>query len=286
MNLTEFEQSPESDKPHYILFGNPVEHSWSPLMHNTALQYYEMDATYHALDLRNNELVELASYLNNDAFLGANITIPYKQVIADYVDHIDQKARKIGAINTLIKTDYCIEGYNTDYEGFLSPLRDYKDDFFGSNAIVFGTGGASKAIMVALVELGIEEIFMVSRTPDKVNSFEAFEQTRVISYYEWTSILDDVSIIVNTTPLGMHPKTDESPVRESEIQFLQDRICYDIVYNPLKTKFLKQAEQMGTTTINGLEMLIQQASRSFELWTGYTFPTQIIRTTLDERLNN
>lgn len=286
MNLTEFEQSQESDNPHYLLFGHPVEHSWSPLMHNTALQYYEMVATYYAVDLQSSELTKLASYLNRETFLGANITIPYKQIVADYLDHVHEKAHKIGAINTIVKKDYSIEGYNTDYEGFLTPLKEFENDLFGSNALVFGTGGASKAIVVALLEMGIEEIFLVSRTPGAISSFEEFEQVDVISYHEWPSMLDEVLLVVNATPLGMYPNIDESPVRDSEIQFLQDRICYDIVYNPLKTKFLKQAEQMGTTTISGLEMLIEQGSRSFELWTGNPFPTEIIRSTLNERLND
>lgn len=286
MNLKEFKRSPESEKPHYLLFGHPVEHSWSPLMHNRALQYHEMDATYYAVDLESSELTELAAFLNKDTFLGANITIPYKQVIADYVDHIDQEARKIGAINTIVKNDYSVEGYNTDYEGFLSPLKDFEDGLSGSNAIIFGTGGASKAIVVALLKIGIEEIFLVSRTPGKISSFKDFERVKIISYHEWTSLVDEVLLIVNATPLGMHPNTDESPVRDSEIQFLEGRICYDIVYNPIETKFLRQAEQTETTTISGLEMLIQQGSRSFELWTGHSFPTEIIRSTLDERLNN
>lgn len=286
MNLKEFERIPESDKPHYLLFGHPVEHSWSPLMHNTALQYYEMDAEYYAVNLQNSELTHLAAYLNRNTFLGANITIPYKQVIADYTDHIDQEAREIGAINTIVKNDYNIKGYNTDYEGFLSPLRKFENDLLGSNAVVFGTGGASKAIVVALVKMGIEEIFLVSRTPGNISSFDAFERVKIISYHEWTSFLDEVLLIVNATPLGMHPNADESPVRNSEIQFLQDCICYDIVYNPMQTKFLKQAEQAGSTTISGLEMLIQQGSRSFKLWTGHSFPIEIIRNTLNERLNN
>lgn len=286
MKLNEFKRSPESEKPHYLLFGHPVEHSWSPLMHNKALQYYEMEATYHAVDLQNSELAELAAFLNKDTFLGANITIPYKQVIADYVDHIDQKADKIGAINTIVKNNYSIEGYNTDYEGFLSPLKDSENDLIGSNAIIFGTGGASKAIVVALVEMGIEELFLVSRTPGRISSFGDFEQVKIISYHEWTSVVDEALLIVNATPLGMHPNIDRSPVRDSEIQFLEGRICYDIVYNPTETKFLKQAKQTETTTISGLEMLIQQGSRSFELWTGHSFPTEIIRSTLDERLNN
>lgn len=286
MNLTAFKQSSKSDNPHYLLFGHPVEHSWSPLMHNTALEYYGIDAKYHAIDLENHELTDLAAYLNNDKFLGANVTIPYKQVVGEYLDDIRSPASEIGAINTIVKKNHLLEGHNTDCDGFLAPLQKLEFDFKGDGAIVFGTGGASKAIVVALLELGIENIYLVSRTPKRISSFNSFEQVDIVSYHQWSALAEEVVLIVNATPLGMHPDIDKSPVRDSEIQFLHNRICYDIVYNPIKTKFLKQAKKAGATTIRGLEMLIQQGSRSFELWTGRPFPLEIIRNTLHERLKN
>jgi shikimate dehydrogenase len=286
MNLTAFKQSSKSDNPHYLLFGHPVEHSWSPLMHNTALEYYGIDAEYHAVDLQSHELADLAAYLNNDKFLGANVTIPYKQLIAEYLDDISSSASEIGAINTIVKKNHLLEGHNTDCDGFLAPLQKLEFDFAGQDAIVFGTGGASKAIVVAFIELGIENVYLVSRTPKRISSFNNFEQVQLVSYHEWSSLAGNVMLIVNATPLGMHPNIDKSPVRDSETQFLRDRICYDIVYNPIKTQFLQQAKNAGATTISGLEMLIQQGSRSFELWTGRPFPIEIIRNSLNERLKD
>jgi shikimate dehydrogenase len=286
MNLTNFKNDTKSRKPHYLLLGHPVEHSWSPLMHNTALKHYNMEAEYFAIDLENNELAELAAFFNRDTFLGANITIPYKQIITDFLDDVDRPAQEMGAVNTIVKQHYHLKGYNTDYKGFVSPLENFAGLIEGMGAIVFGTGGASRAIVVGLVKMGIERIYLVSRTPDRISSFDEFELVQLISYDQWTTFSSESMLIVNATPLGMYPNIDKSPIRESEKNFLEDRICYDIVYNPLETKFLKQAEEVGATTINGLEMLIQQGSRSFELWTGRTFPLEIIRNTLYERIAN
>jgi len=255
-------------------------------MHNTALNYYGIDAHYFAIDLQNQELGQLASFLNRDSFLGANITVPYKQLIGDYLDQIDHSANLIGAVNTIVKDDYYLTGYNTDIYGFLAPLRDLEDEIADSDAIIFGTGGAAGAVVAGLIELGVQGIYLVSRNPDRITSFREMTHVHVISYHEWTSRVEDVSIIVNATPLGMHPKIDQSPVRDSEKQFLADCICYDIVYNPLRTKFLKQAKSVGTQTIGGLEMLIEQGSRSFQLWTGKSFPVEIIRKKLHERIEN
>lgn len=286
MDLTSFKNSDASNKPHYLLFGHPVEHSWSPLMHNTALRHYDMDATYYAVDLQDRELTELASHLNSDDFLGANITIPYKQLIIDYLDEIDPVAERIEAVNTVVKRQYRLKGYNTDCAGFLSPLKEYEDSIEGGRALVFGTGGASRAIVVGLQEIGLEEIFLVSRNPGRITSFHNFDRVSVISYEEWPARAEEAVLIVNATPLGMYPKTAKSPVRDEEKQFLSDRICYDIVYNPAETTFLRQAESVGAATIGGLEMLIQQGSRSFELWTGRPFPADKIRNKLYEELEN
>jgi shikimate dehydrogenase len=245
-----------------------------------------MDARYHAVTLQNNELGELASFFNRESFLGANITIPYKEQIAQYVDVTTDSAREIGAINTIVKENYKLQGCNTDWHGFLAPLKQYRSQLEGQSAVVFGTGGASKAIVVALEQLGMQEIYLVSRTPNRISSFSNFERVRIVSYNTWTSWTDEAALVVNATPLGMHPKTEESPVRDSEKKFLANRICYDIVYNPLETKFLHQAKEVGAPTIGGLEMLIQQGSSSFELWTGKQFPTEKIRSILHERITN
>ncbi|SMO41209.1 shikimate dehydrogenase [Fodinibius sediminis] len=282
MTLSSFLKSEKVHAPHYVLFGNPVEHSLSPLMHNTALQHYGMEARYYAIEIQSAELSRLASYLNRETFQGANITIPYKQVIGDYLDTIDPEARSVGAVNTIVKKGFQLQGFNTDVFGFLAPLQDHADRLEGGRAVIFGTGGAARAIVTALSSLGMQELYLVSRRPGRIDSFNREENVTLISYNQWTSYADEAVLIVNTTPLGMDPRIDTSPVKDAEQEFLAGRICYDVVYNPLKTKFLALAEKAGATTIGGLEMLIQQGSRSFELWTGRPFPIDNIRKLLHE----
>lgn len=286
MTLSQFIQSPKSKHHHYLLFGHPVEHSWSPFMHNFALQHYNIDATYYAIDVQSNELADLASFLNNDCFLGGNVTIPYKQEIANFLDSTDTSAQEIGAINTIVKNGYRLEGYNTDYAGFLEPLHPYEFELEGASAVVFGTGGAARAIVYGLIELGIEELFIVSRSPNRITSYRNNHRVRIVSYDNWTSYAEESMLIVNSTPLGMHPQVDASPVRDQEKQFLEEKICYDIVYNPVETKFLRQADEAGAQTIDGLEMLIHQGSKSFKHWTGYPFPVKLVREKLYDKLEN
>jgi shikimate dehydrogenase len=255
-------------------------------MHNIALEHYNIDATYHAINLQSNELADLASFLNNDLFLGANITIPYKQQIANYVDTVDVSAQEIGAINTIVKNRYQIEGYNTDYAGFIEPLHPYEFELEGGSAVIFGTGGAARAIVYGLMEMGLEELFLVSRSPNRITSYRDNHHVKIVSYENWTSFAENSMLIVNATPLGMYPKVDASPVRDQENWFLEEKICYDIVYNPVETKFLKQASAAGAQTISGLEMFIQQGSKSFKHWTGYPFPVKLVREKLYEKLEN
>lgn len=280
MNLRSFLRSRESQQPHFLLLGNPVGHSLSPVMHNRALGHHGINAKYRAINLQRDELAQLAAHFNADTFLGANITIPYKQLLIDYLDELDPIAEEVGAVNTVVRHGDRLKGFNTDVYGFLAPLREFHEQLQRQNAIVFGTGGASRAVVTALDRLGMNSIKLVSRNPGRKHPDE---RTAVLSYQEWTAYSEQAALIVNATPLGMYPNVGETPVREAEKQYLADKICYDIVYNPLETQFLHLAKQAGATGISGLEMLIQQGSRAFELWTGQGFPLEMIRTELHEQ---
>lgn len=284
MSLRSFLRSEEAQKPHLLLFGSPVDHSLSPLMHNTAAHELGLDITYHAIELRADELSTLSSHLNNENFRGANITIPYKQMLIQYVDELTLTARNIGAINTIVREDHKLLGENTDIYGFSVPLQSYREKLRDARAIIFGTGGASKAIIQALVDLGVKEVLLVSRTPSNNKYFEEEERTKVVSYQNWTAYADEAVLIVNATPLGMHPDVNTSPVREGEENYLADKICYDIVYNPSKTKFLRQATRSGADIIGGIDMLVYQGSKSFELWTGHPFPIEKVKKAVHEQL--
>jgi len=277
MNLTSFLNTGSVRQPHYVLFGHPVGHSLSPLMHNTALEHYDLSGRYYAIDLQPDELGRMASYLNQDHFQGANITIPYKQMLNKYLDEISPSVQQVGALNTIIKDEGRLLGENTDLYGFKAPLQPYSSALEGERALIFGTGGAARAVVAGLNEMGVEELYLVSRDPQNAQSFEEIGSVRIIDYSQWAAYAKEIVLFVNATPLGMEPDEEASPVREVEQVLLEDSICYDIVYNPLKTTFLKQAEAAGATTIGGLEMLIHQGSRSFEYWTGKPFPVDRIR---------
>lgn len=252
-------------------------------MHNRAADLLGMELKYHAVRLEANELSSLPPLFNSSHFQGANVTIPYKETLLPFVDQLDDTAGQIGAINTIAREGNSLWGYNTDVFGFQEPLRPWLKELENSKAVVFGTGGASRAIVNALDNMRLEEIVVVSRNPERRSSF-THPKVRITGYANWTAMAEGASLIVNATPLGMEPDIDSSPVRVGGEEPLRDAICYDIVYKPLKTKFLKQAENAGARTIGGLEMLMQQGSRSFEIWTGSAFPLDEIRTYLGEIL--
>lgn len=282
--FSEFLESRYSKKPHYFVIGHPISHSLSPLMHNTALQHYGMEAKYYAVDVLPDELTSFIAWCNNDRFLGCNITLPYKKQLFNLVDRRGETAEDIGAINTISKENGELIGDNTDIFGFLNPLEPLSHIIEDTEAVVFGTGGASSAVVQGLKTLGIPKIYLVSRNPGAKRTKNQI--TEYIGYSQWTSVLDNVSTIVNTTPLGMHPKSDQSPVRDSEAPSLKGKICYDLVYNPQETSFLKQAKPFAETTIAGIDMLIHQGSRSFQIWNGKQFPFKVVKEELTNYFNN
>lgn len=284
MTFNELRSSKHAQSAHFLLIGNPVKHSLSPLMHNAAAEYYGMDIRYLAVELQPSELGSLAAYLNNEHLKGVNITIPYKQMMLNYVDELSSGCREIGAINTIKKNKNRLIGYNTDVSGFLKPLEPFRDEIENARAIIFGTGGASKAIAHGLQQLNTGELIVVSRQPHQQKNSRRGDNLTFCSYDAWPSYANETTLIVNATPLGMSPDTQTSPVQADQVEHLKHKICYDIVYKPLKTTFLKMAEEVNARTIGGLEMLIHQGSSSFELWTGNPFPIDYIRDILNDHL--
>lgn len=277
----DFISSETSEKPHYLVIGHPIGHTLSPPMHRAALRHHQLEGDYFAIDLLPQELTDFISWTGKPAFRGANITIPYKRELLTLVDRLDPSAQAVGALNTLVRDREEIVGYNTDVDGFRYPLEPYRDQLKGESVIVFGTGGASLAVERALEQLQVEQIVKVSRHPERFESSNGL----LCNYNNWQDLAEESVMLVNTTPLGMAPDLPGSPVKDHEASLLTGKICYDLIYNPLKTRFLAQAEEAGAVTIGGLEMFIGQGNRAFELWTGHTFPMDIVYPLLQERLN-
>lgn len=281
LKFQDFLHSEKSKAPHYLLIGNPVVQSVSPFMHNTALQHHSLAGEYVAVSVALPDINSVVAHFNSNVFLGANITIPHKETLFEAVDSLSEEAMEIGAINTITKAEGKIKGHNTDEYGFSVPIEEFRDELEANRAIIFGTGGATKAVIYALEGFGIEEIILVSRRPAQYQE-EVSNKIIRCNYDNWSAYSDEASIIINATPLGMVPNTSASPVKEQETELLEGKICYDIVYNPRMTTFLRQAEKAGGKPVGGLDMLIYQAAKSFKLWTGKEFPVGLIRMRLDD----
>jgi shikimate dehydrogenase len=190
----------------------------------------------------------------NEILRGLNVTIPYKEAIMEVLDHIDPTAQTIGAVNTIVIEDNIWTGHNTDAYGFGKSLTPFLP--LSKNALILGTGGASKAVAYALESMQIPFLY-VSRNP---------KNDHTISYADLDAeLLSEVSLIVNTTPVGTFPEIDQSP----QIPYLlldKTQVLYDLVYNPAQTLFMKKGNQQGAKVVNGYQMLVNQAERSWELW--------------------
>ena len=243
---------------YYGLIGFPLTHSFSKNFFNQKFESEDIPARYLNFELPDigDFMKILAQYPN---LRGLNVTIPYKEKVIPYLDEMDETAKKIGAVNVIKfipkkDKDFILKGYNSDVVGFsdsLRPLLTPQRD----KALILGTGGASKAIYHGLLSLGVEPQF-VSRTA----------REGVLSYKDLTpEIMASHKIIVNTTPLGMYPHMDECPDIPYEA-LTREHLCYDLIYNPNVTLFMKKAEEHGAEVKNGLELLLLQAFVSWDIW--------------------
>lgn len=241
------------EKRKYGLIGKNINYSFSKKYFNDKfLKENITNCSYENYDLQS--IKDFKNIIKDDAIKGLNVTIPYKEEIIELVNKIDPIAKKIGAINTIkIHDKDIIEGYNTDYIGFVMSLKNIISN--QKKALVLGTGGASKAIIFGLNSIGVKST-IVSR--DK--------REGVISYSGLSKkVIEENTIIINCTPLGTFPEVQECP--KIPFEFLSsNHICYDLIYNPEKTKFLLESEKMGATIINGKKMLENQANESWKIW--------------------
>lgn len=241
----------------YGLIGYPLTHSFSQNYFNQKFESEHINARYLNFELPDiGDLMEaIAEYPNLQGF---NVTIPYKEQVIDYLDEIDPVAEKIGAVNvvkiTRRKGVISMKGYNSDYAGFCDSIRPLLKPEH-KKALVLGTGGASKAVCQGLLDLGVEPT-LVSRT----------KREGVLTYGELTpEVMAEHTVVVNTTPLGMYPRVDACPDIPYEL-LTPEHLCYDLLYNPDVTLFMKRAAEYGATTKNGLEMLLLQAFASWTIW--------------------
>jgi shikimate dehydrogenase len=286
-SIESFLKSEAEQGPFGVIMGYPVAQSLSPEMHNYAAQYHGLDFTYHRLEVHPDELQRIREVIHHPNFVGANVTVPHKIDVANILDDLSDEAAIIGAVNTIVKEGNRRIGYNTDARGFFRPLEPHKERLSGRNAMIFGTGGATRAIVYALNQIGMEKIWLVARQPQTIHvaDFFASKNIRTVSYKRWTTEADQVELIINATPLGMIPDVDQSPIEEYEKDALIGKIVYDIVYKPIDTKLLQYSKQVMAETIDGVGMLVNQGAEAFRLWTGLEFPVDQIDARVRRILN-
>ena len=230
----------------YGLIGEKLGHSYSKLIHEKLADY-----TYDLIPLSKEEFPE---FLKAKAFKAINVTIPYKQAVLPFLDEISDEAKAIGAVNTILNRDGKLYGYNTDYLGFLYTLQKNNIKVTGEKVLILGNGGAAKAIVAALSSL----------TPRELVTVKYKEEPGTLTYEQAAALHSDATLVVNTSPVGMYPNVDVSPMDLTPYDNLTAVV--DLIYNPSTTKLLAQAKAMGIKAVNGMEMLVAQAKYAAELF--------------------
>jgi shikimate dehydrogenase len=251
------------------LIGNPVTHSLSPVMHNQAFAAIGYNAVY--LAFRVTDLDSAVKGIKALNFKGVSVTIPHKVAVMGYLDEVEDTAATIGAVNTIVNNNGHLIGYNTDSQGALEALKT-KTAIQGKSVAIIGAGGAARAIGFGLVAAG-GQVTILNRSRTNGERLAADLQADFSPLNEWQP--HRYEILINTTPIGMHPETDASPIPENGLS--KEMVVMDIVYNPLETKFLKDAAARGCQTINGVDMFVFQGAYQFELWTGQKAPVEVMR---------
>jgi|LakMenEpi03Aug12_release.lakeMendotaPanAssembly.Ray.scaffolds.fasta_scaffold196818_2 shikimate dehydrogenase len=257
------------------VIGHPIEHSLSPLMHNAALTQLGLDYVYLPFPVAPENLTTAIAGFASIGVVGFSITIPHKQAILPFLSEISPIAQAIGAVNTVVNKGNKWLGTNTDVEGFIAPLQTtYHQDWSQKKAVILGNGGAARAVVAGCIQLGLAEIHVVGRNLQKLQVFKQSWQNSPFAdkfqVHEWTelpNLLHQANLLVNTTPIGMYPHVEQSPLSSQEMSYLPgDAIAYDLIYIPKPTKFLHLAQKQGIVTIDGLEMLVQQGAAALKIW--------------------
>ncbi|MDI7261563.1 MAG: shikimate dehydrogenase [Thermodesulfobacteriota bacterium] len=242
----------------YGIIGNPVKHSLSPMIHNRAFRRMGLNAIYLAFEVKN--LNEAIAGIRGLGIRGVSVTIPFKTEVVPFLDEVEGMAEKIKAVNTIVNKGGRLIGYNTDWCGALEAMEE-KVDLKGKRAIILGAGGSARAIAYGLILRGCQ-VIIVSRCKEK-----AIELAKEMGCLYGAQPNDpEVDVIINCTPVGMYPLDDQTLLPREALR--REMTVMDVVYQPLRTRFLREAEERGCRTIDGLEMLAHQGAAQLEIWTG------------------
>ena len=251
----------------FAVIGDPIDHSLSPNIHNAAFRELDLDCTYIAYKIPKNELSYGLDALKKIKISGFNVTIPHKIDIMKFLDGTDEDSKLIGASNTVTNLNGVLTGYNTDMQGFLDPIIQRELDIKNSNILLYGAGGAARAIIVAFAKQNAKKITIVNRTIEKGKELEELGKklglnSEIISLENFEGNKNKYDFVINSTSIGM--KNEIFPISQDLID--ENSVVYDIVYKPINTDLIKKGKNVNATIIYGYEMLLGQAVRSFEIW--------------------
>ena len=265
------------------LLGYPIKQSYSPFIQNVAAELTGTKIIYLPFEVHSSNLKDAVKGLVALGIRGFNVTVPHKVKVLDYINKLSEEAAVIGAVNTVVNDLGKLTGYNTDVHGVNVSLEPYKSEINGNEVTIIGSGGSARAVIYTLIRnFKPKKIYLLNRTEEHAESLKQhfknkmrFDSlsTRVLLQPNSFDTLSDSALVVNATPVGMYPNTEDNIVNSAKV-FTKNQIVFDLVYNPVKSNFLKDAESQGATIINGLMMLVEQAGKSFTLWTNTEFPSE------------
>jgi len=253
----------------YCVIGNPISHSLSPVMHNSAFNHIKYNGVYLAFQVEN--IAEAVYGIKALGIQGISVTIPHKVNIIKHIDSVEAQALKIGAVNTVVNKGGKLYGYNTDCLGAINALSE-KTSIKNKDVAIIGAGGAARAIGFGLLSEGAN-LSIVNILEDEGKLLASDLNVKYFHLSDFNKV--KCQILINATPVGMSPDIEVMPVKS---QYLDKKmVVMDIVYNPLKTRLLKEAERIGCTTIDGVSMFVYQGVAQFEMWTGQKAPVNLMR---------
>jgi len=244
----------------YFVIGNPTEHSLSPKLHNYWIKENNIDAVYDKKQLNENDIEGVISEIKNDKIHGINVTVPFKRSVIPFLDQLTPLAKETQSVNTIFKKDNKVVGDNTDVGGFEKGLKYINYNLKKKNVFILGAGGVVSSIILALKRLGAAKIILSNRTKKKADNLK--KRYMDLEIIDWGKI-PDFDMIINATSLGLK-NNDQIKLNYAEIG--TNKLFYDIIYNPSKTKFLSKAKQFGNQIENGKMMFVYQAQLAFRIW--------------------
>jgi len=272
----------------YAVIGDPIEHSLSPIIQNAAFNALNLNCVYTAFRVKFSDVVNALAGIRALGVFGLNVTMPHKESVIAYLDWVDETAKFLKSVNTIHHKDGKLLGYSTDGVGALAALKENGTNPHGKRALIFGAGGAARAIAYALVQ-EVEELVVLNRT---VSEAEKLSETLKRKFNKKIStgslspegIKEEISnsdILLNATSVGMNPIINQSLIAPDNLN--PDLTVMDIVYNPYETQLVKDAKAAGAKVVSGMEMLIYQGAAAFEIWTGQQAPVQVMRNAILEQ---